>query len=82
MTLRASSEVAASPRLRRGGGFALIALVVIGFAVNAGVRQLSARGGAFLESLGKIDVLAVNRPEADALVPALVAAGAAAQAEE
>ncbi len=42
-------------------------------AVNAGVRQLSARGGAFLESLGKIDILAVNRPEADALVPALVA---------
>ncbi len=42
-------------------------------AVNAGVRQLSARGSAFLESLGKIDILAINRPEADALVPALVA---------
>ena len=42
-------------------------------AVNAGVRQLSARGGAFLESLGMIDILAINRPEADALVPSLVA---------
>jgi ribokinase len=42
-------------------------------AVNAGVRQLSARGGPFLESLGKIDIIAINRPEADALVPALVA---------
>ena len=42
-------------------------------AVNAGVRQLSARGGTFLESLGMIDILAINRPEADALVPSLVA---------
>ncbi len=42
-------------------------------AVNAGVRQLSARGGAFLDSLGKVDILAINRPEADLLVPALVA---------
>lgn len=42
-------------------------------AVNAGVRQLSARGGAFLDSLGRIDILAINRPEADALVPGLVA---------
>jgi ribokinase len=42
-------------------------------AVNAGVRQLSARGGAFLDSLAKIDILAINRPEADALVPGLVA---------
>ena len=41
-------------------------------AVNAGVRQLSARGGAFLDSLGKVDILAINRPEADSLVPALV----------
>lgn len=49
----------------KGGG----ALV----AVNAGVRQLSARGGAFLDSLGRIDILAINRPEADALVPGLVA---------
>jgi ribokinase len=42
-------------------------------AVNAGVRQLSARSGAFLDSLGRIDILAINRPEADALVPGLVA---------
>jgi ribokinase len=42
-------------------------------AVNAGVRQLSARGGAFLDNLPSIDVLAINRAEADALVPGLVA---------
>ena len=42
-------------------------------AVNAGVRQLSAHGGAFLDSLSRIDILAINRPEADALVPGLVA---------
>jgi ribokinase len=42
-------------------------------AVNAGVRQLSVRGGAFLDSLSSIDVLAINRAEADALVPGLVA---------
>jgi ribokinase len=42
-------------------------------AVNAGLRQLSARGGAFLDNLPSIDVLAINRAEADALVPGLVA---------
>ncbi|MCZ7594108.1 MAG: carbohydrate kinase family protein [Hyphomicrobium sp.] len=42
-------------------------------AVNAGVRQLSAHGGPFLDSLAKIDILAINRSEADALVPGLVA---------
>lgn len=42
-------------------------------AVNAGVRQLTARGGAFFDSLGRIDILAINRPEGDALVPGLVA---------
>ena len=42
-------------------------------ATNPGVRQLSSRGGAFLESLAQIDILAVNRTEADALVPGLVA---------
>jgi ribokinase len=42
-------------------------------AVNAGVRQLSVRGGAFLDNLSSIDVLAINRAEADALVPGLVA---------
>lgn len=41
-------------------------------AVNAGVRQLSVRGGTFLESLAKIDILAINRGEAEALVPGLV----------
>lgn len=41
-------------------------------AVNAGVRQLSAHSDAFLDSLAKVDILAINRPEADALVPTLV----------
>jgi len=41
-------------------------------AVNPGVRQLSARGGAFQERLAQVDVLVINRPEADALVAALV----------
>jgi len=42
-------------------------------AANPGVRQLSARGVAFQQSLGTIDVLAINRAEADILVPVLVA---------
>src|SRR5258705_310327 len=42
-------------------------------ATNPRVRQLSSRGGAFLESLAHIDILAVNRSEADLLVPGLVA---------
>jgi ribokinase len=37
------------------------------------MRQLSSRGEAFLESLANIDILAVNRSEADVLVPRLVA---------
>ena len=40
-------------------------------AVNPGIRQLSARQGAFRECLGRIDLLAVNRVEADALVAGL-----------
>lgn len=42
-------------------------------ATNPGVRQLSARGGAFQQSLAQIDVLALNRAEADVLVPSFVA---------
>ena len=42
-------------------------------AANPGVRQLSARGGTLLESLAAIDILAINRSEADVLVPSLVA---------
>ena len=42
-------------------------------ATNPRVRQLSSRGGAFLESLAQIDILAINRSEADVLVPGLVA---------
>lgn len=42
-------------------------------AVNAGVRQLSAHAGIFLDSLADIDILALNRSEAEALLPGLVA---------
>jgi ribokinase len=42
-------------------------------ATNPGVRQLSSRGSAFQETLKQIDILAVNRAEADVLVPGLVA---------
>ena len=42
-------------------------------ATNPGVRQLSARGGAFLDSLTNLDLLTINRAEAATLVPALVA---------
>jgi ribokinase len=42
-------------------------------ATNPGIRQLSARQGAFRETIAKIDILIVNRQEAGALVPWLVA---------
>jgi ribokinase len=42
-------------------------------AANPRVRQLSSRGPAFHEALANIDILAVNRLEADVLVPGLVA---------
>ncbi len=42
-------------------------------AVNPGVRQLSARAGAFLKCLPQVDILAINRPEADVIVARLVA---------
>jgi ribokinase len=41
-------------------------------AANPGLRQLSAHGNAFQDCLGMIDILALNRVEADALVPKLV----------
>jgi ribokinase len=43
-------------------------------SANPGVRQLSARGGAFQQCLKHIDVLSLNRAEADVLVPSLIAA--------
>ena len=42
-------------------------------AANPRVRQLSSRGGVFLELLGNVDILAINVAEAGVLVPALVA---------
>lgn len=46
-------------------------------AANPGIRQLTSRTAPFLKSLGDVDLLSLNRVEAEALVPAL-----AAQAEE
>ena len=40
-------------------------------ATNPGVRQLSSKAGDFRASLAKIDILAINRTEAGALVPTL-----------
>ncbi len=42
-------------------------------ATNPGIRQLSARGGPFQDCLASIDILSINRSEADVLVPQLVA---------
>jgi ribokinase len=42
-------------------------------ATNPGIRQLTARGGPFQECLARIDILSINRAEADVLVPQLVA---------
>jgi ribokinase len=42
-------------------------------AVNPGLRQLSAYGAAFRDCLKNIDILSINRTEAGALVPSLVA---------
>lgn len=42
-------------------------------AVNPGIRQLTSRASPFLDSLSKIDLLAINRVEAESLVPALSA---------
>lgn len=42
-------------------------------AANPGIRQLTARGGAFLDAVGSVDILLINRAEANALVPALSA---------
>ena len=41
-------------------------------ATNPGIRQLSTRSSSFQQTLGEIDILSVNRVEADALVPLLV----------
>jgi ribokinase len=42
-------------------------------AANPRVRQLSSRGPAFQDALSQIDILAINRVEADVLVPGLAA---------
>lgn len=42
-------------------------------AANPGVRQLSARGAAFKKMLNAVDILAINRTEAEVLVTTLVA---------
>ena len=52
------------------------ALTVPSSAANPGPRQLSARGQAFLESISAIDILVLNREEADLLVPSLASRSA------
>lgn len=42
-------------------------------AANPGIRQLTSRTATFLESLKDIDLLAINRVEAEALVPVIAA---------
>ncbi len=42
-------------------------------ATNPGIRQLTSRTQPFLEALPKVDILSINRREADALVPQLIA---------
>ncbi|MDR3515518.1 MAG: carbohydrate kinase family protein [Azospirillaceae bacterium] len=42
-------------------------------ATNPGIRQLSAHGGAFHQCLNQIDIIAINRTEAGAMVPGLMA---------
>jgi ribokinase len=41
-------------------------------ATNPGIRQLTSRSDTFLAALPDIDILSINRREADALVPSLV----------
>jgi ribokinase len=42
-------------------------------ATNPGIRQISSRGSALSQCLAQIDLFALNRAEADVLVPSLVA---------
>ena len=40
-------------------------------AINPGMRQLSGRAGEFVSSLRDVDILAINRQEAETLIPVL-----------
>lgn len=42
-------------------------------AANPGPRQLASRGRAFADCLAQIDILSINRAEADVLLPSLIA---------
>jgi len=46
-------------------------------AANPGIRQLRSRTDEFLSALPHVDLLSINRSEADALVPAVLRAAAA-----
>lgn len=48
-------------------------------AANPGVRQLSSRAGALLDALAHLDLLSLNRLEAETLAPALFAEPAPAE---
>ncbi|MGF1551160.1 MAG: carbohydrate kinase family protein [Paracoccaceae bacterium] len=58
----AFGEVAA--RGRRAGAFV---------SANPGIRQLTSRTGPLIEALANVDLLSINRVEAEALVPAMAA---------
>ncbi|MDH3668253.1 MAG: carbohydrate kinase family protein [Paracoccaceae bacterium] len=45
-------------------------------AVNPGIRQLASRTQAFIDALADIDLISVNRVEAETLVPAIMARAA------
>lgn len=42
-------------------------------SVNPGPRQLAARGAPLEESLGHVDILSINRAEAEVMLPSLIA---------
>jgi sugar/nucleoside kinase (ribokinase family) len=42
-------------------------------SINPGIRQLTARGRVVLDSLAHVDLISINRVEAESLVPALAA---------
>jgi len=41
-------------------------------AVNPGIRQLTSRLSPFLRSLGRLELISINRVEAEALIPAIM----------
>jgi sugar/nucleoside kinase (ribokinase family) len=79
VTLFADTELVYITNLSNASADCFPALVKLGcesgafVATNPGIRQLTSRTQAFVECLPGIDLLAVNRVEAEALVPAVSA---------